>query len=105
MSANNKNVERRKNIEKVKYPRITSESTSPYYINTKQYLYTLNMIEVRYKGRLGNNLFQYCFGRILAESLGFTLKAEYIEGSLIPRQKYMEVITQGILLKFSADRM
>jgi hypothetical protein len=33
------------------------------------------LIEVRYKGRLGNNLFQYCLGRILAEELGFALKA------------------------------
>jgi hypothetical protein len=38
------------------------------------------MIEVRYKARLGNNLFQYCFGRILAEALGFELRAGQIEG-------------------------
>jgi hypothetical protein len=36
------------------------------------------MIEVRYKGRLGNNMFQYCLGRILAEGLGFALKADPI---------------------------
>lgn len=38
------------------------------------------MVEVRYKGRLGNNLFQYCFGRVLAENLGFKLKADFIPG-------------------------
>ncbi len=38
------------------------------------------MIQVRYKGRLGNQLFQYCFGRILAEQLGYRLDAEPVEG-------------------------
>src|SRR3989338_8177762 len=38
------------------------------------------MVEVRYEGQLGNNLFQYCFGRILAENLGFKLKAEPLAG-------------------------
>lgn len=38
------------------------------------------MIEVRYKARLGNNLFQYCLGRIIAEELGFALHAEAIPG-------------------------
>lgn len=38
------------------------------------------MIEVRYKAQLGNNMFQYCLGRILAEDLGFCLKAEPIPG-------------------------
>ena len=38
------------------------------------------MIEVRYENQLGNNLFQYCMGRILAEELGFYLKPCNIEG-------------------------
>lgn len=38
------------------------------------------MIEVRYQGRLGNNLFQYSLGRILAEGLGFALEAQPIPG-------------------------
>jgi len=38
------------------------------------------MIEVIYDGNLGNNLFQYCFGRILAERLGYRLSAEPING-------------------------
>lgn len=38
------------------------------------------MIEVVYNGGLGNNLFQYCFGRILAEKLGYQLKAQPIPG-------------------------
>lgn len=38
------------------------------------------MVEVEYISRLGNNLFQYCFGRILAEKLGYRLKADPILG-------------------------
>ena len=43
------------------------------------------MIEVRYnkfayKALIGNNMFQYCLGRILAEELGFALQAEAIPG-------------------------
>ena len=37
------------------------------------------MIRVVYENRLGNNLFQYCFGRILAEELGLHLEAPHIE--------------------------
>jgi hypothetical protein len=40
------------------------------------------MIEVHYKGQLGNRLFQYCFSRIVAEELGFSLAAEDITGFL-----------------------
>jgi len=38
------------------------------------------MVEVKYMGRLGNRLFQYCLGRIIAESLGFRLNAGPISG-------------------------
>ena len=38
------------------------------------------MIKVQYGGRLGNNMFQYCFGRILAEKLGYELIASPIMG-------------------------
>lgn len=38
------------------------------------------MIEVEYRDRLGNNLFQYCFGRILADRFGYALKAPSIPG-------------------------
>lgn len=38
------------------------------------------MIEVIYNGNLGNNLFQYCFGRILAETLGYRLSVPPIPG-------------------------
>jgi hypothetical protein len=38
------------------------------------------MIEVRYDGGMGNNMFQYCLGRILAEELGFALQAGPIAG-------------------------
>jgi hypothetical protein len=38
------------------------------------------MVEVRYNGRLGNAMFQYCLGRIIAEELGFALQAQPIDG-------------------------
>jgi hypothetical protein len=38
------------------------------------------MIKVVYRGRLGNQLFQYCFGRILAESMGWALNCKPIAG-------------------------
>ncbi|HUI80065.1 MAG TPA: alpha-1,2-fucosyltransferase [Bryobacteraceae bacterium] len=38
------------------------------------------MVEIRYRDRLGNNLFQYCMGRMLAEGLGFALRADPISG-------------------------
>jgi hypothetical protein len=38
------------------------------------------MIKVQYAGRLGNNMFQYCFGRILAEKLEYELIANPIMG-------------------------
>ena len=33
------------------------------------------MINVKYVGRLGNNMFQYSLGRILAESMGMRLNS------------------------------
>lgn len=38
------------------------------------------MIRVIYDGNLGNRLFQYCFGRILAEKMGYRLAAAPIDG-------------------------
>ena len=38
------------------------------------------MVEVIYNGNLGNNLFQYCFARILAETMGYKLIAPPIPG-------------------------
>lgn len=37
------------------------------------------MISVNYAGRLGNNIFQYCFGRILAEELGYMMNKNLSE--------------------------
>ncbi len=37
-------------------------------------------VHVRYFGRLGNRLFQYSLGRIIAEELGYQLHADPIEG-------------------------
>ena len=49
------------------------------------------MVEVIYDGNLGNNLFQYCFGRILAETLGYKLVAPPIPG--LPRT--FDAVTGG----------
>ena len=38
------------------------------------------MVEVKYIGGLGNRLFQYCLGRIIAQTLGFKLQAEPLPG-------------------------
>ena len=38
------------------------------------------MIDVRYSDRMGNRMFQYCLGRILAEEFGFALHAEALPG-------------------------
>lgn len=38
------------------------------------------IVEVRYTGRLGNHLFQYAFGRLLADELGARLVAPPIDG-------------------------
>ncbi len=38
------------------------------------------MVEVIYNGGVGNYLFQYCFGRILAETIGYRLVAPPIPG-------------------------
>lgn len=38
------------------------------------------MVEIHYDGNLGNNLFQYCFGRILAEKLGYELVVRPLPG-------------------------
>lgn len=38
------------------------------------------MVEVRYNGRLGNQLFMYASGRIIAEEMGYELSADSIDG-------------------------
>ena len=38
------------------------------------------MIRVHYLGRLGTNLFQYCFGRILAAEMGLNFRAPRLPG-------------------------
>jgi hypothetical protein len=40
----------------------------------------LTVVTVRYQGRMGNRLFQYCLGRIIAEHRGYALDAPPIEG-------------------------
>lgn len=35
---------------------------------------------MRYRGNMGNHMFRYCFGRILAERLGFRYEVEPIDG-------------------------
>jgi len=38
------------------------------------------MIVIHYRGKLGNRLFQYAFGRILAERFGYALRCKKIDG-------------------------
>lgn len=38
------------------------------------------MIKVKYRDRLGNNLFQYCLGRIMSDMTGYMLNADSIPG-------------------------
>jgi hypothetical protein len=38
------------------------------------------MVKVHWAGRMGNNMFQYCFGRILATELGYQLACSSIAG-------------------------
>jgi hypothetical protein len=44
------------------------------------------VITVRYRGQRGNQLFQYCLGRILAEQRGYALRAAPIEGFPVTRE-------------------
>jgi hypothetical protein len=44
------------------------------------------MVTVRYRGQRGNQLFQYCLGRILAEKRGYALRAASIDGFDATRQ-------------------
>ena len=37
-------------------------------------------VKTQYPGRLGNKLFQYCFGRIIADALQFNFDAEHVPG-------------------------
>lgn len=67
------------------------------------------MIDVGYKGGLGNILFQYCFGRILATRLGYKLNASPIKGfssskKIVGGESYVdnEVILEGQIVDIDA---
>jgi len=45
------------------------------------------MIKVSYKGRLGNNLFQYSTGRVLAKRYGYHLSASPVKGFLNTKEE------------------
>ncbi|MCA9222362.1 MAG: hypothetical protein KDA71_18675 [Planctomycetales bacterium] len=45
------------------------------------------MVTVRYRCRTGNQLFQYCFARILAEELGYALDGKPVHGFPSTRQE------------------
>jgi hypothetical protein len=56
-------------------------------------------VEVLFMGRLGNNLFQYALGRILAEHLGFELRCQAFPASTDTRaQRALEAATPGATL-------
>ena len=51
--------------------------------------YSSGVIHLRYEGRLGNNLFQYCFGRVLSEELQCGLLAPPIDGFALVKSTHM----------------
>jgi len=67
------------------------------------------MVKVKYNGRLGNNLFQYCFGRIIAEENGFQLEAKQIKGfpniNYIKNGKNLEIKKRITGHKVNFDRL
>jgi len=62
------------------------------------------MIKVIYDGNLGNNLFQYAFGRLLAERLGYRLDAGPIEGFPATLDKVDGLVRQGEPLVFRGQK-
>jgi len=61
------------------------------------------MVEVIYTGRLGNRLFQYCFGRIVAEHLGWQLRADSIKGFPATQCRITGVQFSEPVLKLQGD--
>ncbi len=65
------------------------------------------MIKINYLGRLGNNLFQYCLGRILANEFDTSLKTKRIEGFLaatpIKKRLQFPTLKKDILTGHSID--
>jgi hypothetical protein len=49
----------------------------------KTITFTKNMITVQYQGKTGNNIFQYCFARVLSEKLNLNVIASPIPGLCI----------------------
>jgi hypothetical protein len=48
-------------------------------------------VNVLFRGRLGNNLFQYALGRILAENLGLALDCRYVAPLVPEASKYLKL--------------
>lgn len=65
------------------------------------------MVEVNYRGTLGNNMFQYAFGRILSEELGFTfnpehpLHGEYVRPAIGPTEGFINTLTNPEGLEYT----
>lgn len=57
-------------------------SSRPYYRNTliREERTIISMVSIHYGASLSGNLFRYCMGRILAQTLGYKLDAEHIPG-------------------------
>lgn len=57
------------------------------------------MVQVRWHGRLGNQLFQYAIGRIIAEMLGYQLNSpplsgfpatkDRVSGTVVPNYRHL----------------
>lgn len=61
------------------------------------------MVQVNYLGRLGNNLFQYALGRIIAENMGYSLNAAPIPGFPITYEPVVGKKQDGYFLKFEGQ--
>ena len=62
------------------------------------------MIDVRYSDRMGNRMFQYCLGRILAEEFGFALHAEALPGFPNTGKKIEGLMIHDPVDKFSPGK-
>lgn len=61
-------------------------------------------VEVRYRGRFGNNLFQYVFARLFAEHTGLKLVTPFVENKILevspPEEGLIYQLPESVLLDY-----
>jgi len=70
-----------------------------------QYWDLNRMIKVRYQGRLGNLMYQYCLGRILAERHNLQLEADAIPGFPVTEEAVVGDVLSGAPIEFRGHRI